>query len=92
MRPILCAALLTALTFVTSSPARSQTSSHPLTADDAVQEALAANRDLQAARFAIDVARGGLLQAGRLQNPELELGCGRMAPVGFAELGERGIR
>ena len=28
---------------------------------------------LQAARFAIEVARGGLLQAGRLENPELEL-------------------
>ncbi len=74
MQPILCAAVLAALTFVTSSPARSQTSSDPLTADDAVREALAANLELQAARFAIDVVRGGLLQAGRLENPELELG------------------
>ncbi len=74
MRPILCAAVLAALTFATSSPARSQTSSDPLTADDAVREALAANLDLQAARFAIDVAQGALVQAGRLKNPELELG------------------
>ena len=49
-------------------------SSERLSADEAVREALAANRDLQAARFSIDVARGGLLQAGRLDNPELELG------------------
>jgi cobalt-zinc-cadmium efflux system outer membrane protein len=34
---------------------------------------LAANRDLQAARFSIDLARGSLLQAGRLENPALEL-------------------
>ena len=73
MRPILCAAVSAALTFATSGPARSQTPSKALTADDAVREALAANRDLQAARFAIDVAHGGLLQAGRLENPELEL-------------------
>ncbi len=74
MRPILCAAVFAALTFTTSSPAKSQTSSNPLTVDDAVREALTANLDLQAAGFAIDVARGGLLQAGRLENPELELG------------------
>ncbi len=73
MRPILCAAVLAALTFAISSAAKSQTSSRPLTAADAVQEALAQNRDLQAARSSIDVARGGLVQAGRLENPELEL-------------------
>lgn len=73
MRSIFCAAVLAALAFAISSSARSQTSSHPLTADAAVREALAANRDLQAARFSIDLARGSLLQAGRLENPELEL-------------------
>ncbi len=73
MRPIYRAAVLAVLTFAVSNPAKSQTSSDFLTADDAVREALAANRDLQAARLSIDVARGGLLQAGRLQNPELEL-------------------
>ncbi len=73
MRPILCAALSAALTIATSSSATSQTASDSLTAEAAVREALASNRDLQAARFAIEVARGGLLQAGRLENPELEL-------------------
>ncbi len=95
MRPILCAAALAALTLATSSPATSQTSSDSLTAEAAVREALAANRDLQAARFAIEVARGGLLQAGRLENPELELLYAddfafksegeRMGSVGFAQ-------
>jgi cobalt-zinc-cadmium efflux system outer membrane protein len=95
MRPILCAAVAAALTFGASALARSQTSSDPLTADDAVREALAANRDLQAARLAIDVARGGRLQAGRLENPELELGYAddfafnaegeRVGSVGFAQ-------
>lgn len=74
MRPIFRVAVLAALTFAISNPARSQTSPHPLMADDAVREALAANRDLQAARSAIDIARGGLLQTGRLENPELEFG------------------
>jgi len=68
------AAPLAALVFAVSTSAISQNSSGPLTADEAVREALAANRDLQAARFSIDVARGDLLQAGRLENPELELG------------------
>lgn len=73
MRPIHRAAVLAVLTFVVSNPATSQTSSHSLTADDAVREALAANRDLQAAALSIEVAKGGLLQAGRLANPALDL-------------------
>lgn len=95
MQPLLCAAVAAALAFGASSPARSQTSSDLLTADDAVREALAANRDLQAARFSIDVARGGLLQAGRLENPELEMAYAddfafnaegeRFGSVGFAQ-------
>ena len=95
MRALFCAAVAAALTFGASGPARSQTSSHPLTADDAVREALAENRDLQAARFSIDVARGGLLQAGRLENPELDLGYAddfafnaegeRVGTVGFTQ-------
>jgi cobalt-zinc-cadmium efflux system outer membrane protein len=72
MRPIGRAAVAAALALAISSSARSQTSTNALTADDAVREALAGNRDLQAARFTIDVARGRLLQAGRLANPELE--------------------
>ncbi len=43
-----------------------------LTADAAVREALASNRELQAAIETIAIARGGLVQAGRLANPELE--------------------
>ncbi len=88
MRPLFCAAVAAALTFGASGPARSQTSSHPLTADEAVREALAENRDLQAARFSIDVARGGLLQAGRLENPELELDYAD--DFAFGSEGERG--
>lgn len=41
------------------------------TAEQAVHEAIAANVDLAAARLAIDVARGDLLQSGRLDNPEI---------------------
>jgi len=95
MRAIACAALVAALASAALSPARSQTASDSLTADDAVREALAANRDLQAARLAIDVARGALLQAGRLDNPELELGYAddfafksegeRVGSAGFAQ-------
>ncbi len=95
MRSLLCGAIAAALTFGASGPARSQTSSDPLTADEAVRETLDANRDLQAARFSIDVARGGLLQAGRLENPELELDYAddfafnaegeRVGSVGFAQ-------
>ena len=95
MRAFFCAAVAAALTFGASGPARSQTLSDPLTADAAVREALAANRDLQAARFSIDVARGNLLQAGRLENPEVELGYAddfafnsegeRVGSLGFAQ-------
>ncbi len=44
-----------------------------LTLKGAVSEALQQNRDLQAARFAIDQAEGRLRQAGLWPNPELEL-------------------
>lgn len=73
MLPIFRGAVLASLTFAIANSAISQTSTQSLTADEAVREALAANRDLQAARLTIDVARGGLRQAGRLANPELEL-------------------
>ncbi|MCZ7618957.1 MAG: TolC family protein [Myxococcota bacterium] len=52
-----------------------------------MREALGANRDLQAARLAIDVARGQRRQAGRLENPELELGY--VDDFAFADEGER---
>jgi cobalt-zinc-cadmium efflux system outer membrane protein len=73
MRLVPRAAIAAALALALSSPSRSQTTASSLTADAAVRESLAANADLAAARFAIEVARGGLLQAGRLSNPELEL-------------------
>ncbi len=59
-----------------------------LTAEQAVREALAANRDLQAARQTIAIARGRLLQAGRLSNPEFEM-SGR-DDFAFRDEGERG--
>lgn len=71
MRSILRVAVLATLTFAISIPAKSQTSPDPLEVSEAVREALASNKDLQAARFSIDVARGTLLQAGRFENPEL---------------------
>jgi len=64
---------LAALVLWAAVPASSQQESGTLTAEEAVREALAANRELQAARFALDGARGRVLQAGRLQNPELVL-------------------
>ena len=95
MRPLSFAALSAALTLGIALSARAQTSSARLTAEEAVREALAANRDLQAARLAIDVARGGLLQVGRLENPELQAAFAddfafraegeRVGSVGFAQ-------
>lgn len=43
-----------------------------LTPDTAVREALAQNRDLRAAQFTIEMARGRLRQAGLWSNPEIE--------------------
>lgn len=40
--------------------------------DAAVQTALLNNRELRAARYALDKAKGGLMQAGQWSNPELE--------------------
>ncbi len=87
MRSFLRAALAATLILSVPSLAKARLPSPSLTADDAVREALAANRDLQTARLAIDVARGGLLQAGRLANPELELGY--VDDFAFAAEGER---
>lgn len=46
----------------------------PLTADDAVQLALANNRDVWASLHELGIARGRATQAGVLPNPEVELG------------------
>jgi cobalt-zinc-cadmium efflux system outer membrane protein len=82
-----CAAMSAAFILALAGPARSQTPPNALTADDAVQEALAANLDLAAARFAIDEAHGRLLQSGRLANPELEIAYAD--DVTFKSEGER---
>ncbi len=95
MRSLLLVAIAAALTLGASAAARSQTTSESLSADDAVREALAANRDLETARFSIDLAKGALLQAGRLTNPELEISYAddfafnaegeRAGSIGFAQ-------
>ena len=61
--------LVTTLCFLAvSHTARSAT----FQVESAVNHALRHNRELAAARFSVDEARGRLLQAGRLSNPELE--------------------
>lgn len=99
MRAIPCAAIAAALALTAWIPAGAQNdeslSIELLTATEAVREALAANRDLQAARLAIDIARGGRMQAGRLDNPELDASIAddfafnaegeRAVSVGFAQ-------
>lgn len=71
MRPILRAPMVVALVLFAGATALAESTSSLITVDAAVSEALAANLELQAARLAIDVARGELLQAGRLDNPEV---------------------
>jgi cobalt-zinc-cadmium efflux system outer membrane protein len=44
-----------------------------LTLDNAIDIAIAGNKELQAARYSVDQARARLLQAGVLPNPRLEL-------------------
>lgn len=60
-----------------------------LTPESAVAAALAANRDLAAARLAIRQAEGRLKQAGLWPNPEFELG--RQSDRAFANEGEYGL-
>ena len=87
MRPILRGPMATVLAFLASLTAWAEQTSSLTTVDAAVSEALAANVDLQAARFAIDMARGELLQAGRLDNPEL--GVALADDFAFKSEGER---
>lgn len=67
-------------------PVFSQNQGVGLTLDGAVQSALMNNRDLRAARYAVDQARGRLLQAGRWANPEIEVSG--MSDVAFGNKGE----
>lgn len=68
------------------APAQGPPSSPSLRADEAVREALAANRDLRVAYFAIDQARARLVQAGSWPNPALEFSGAR--DFAFANEGE----
>ena len=69
------ALVLTATVFALAKPAMAAPveGGDELDADQAVRAAVASNRDLQAALLEIEIARGRLLQAGRLSNPEINL-------------------
>jgi outer membrane protein, heavy metal efflux system len=67
-------------------PAFSQEAGVRLTMEGAVQSALLNNRDLRAARYAVDQARGRLVQAGRWANPEIEVSG--MSDFAFGNKGE----
>jgi len=67
------------MAFVTAATAS------PLSLESLVQTALANNRDIQAARYAVWKAKGRLAQAGKWPNPELELSG--MSDVVFANDG-----
>lgn len=60
--------------FITSLVCRAAEPPADLTPERAIVAALRGNRDLMAARFAIQQAEARLKQAGLMQNPELELG------------------
>lgn len=81
--------LAVTLAFLGAAPAWADPSNDTITADQAVREALAANVDLAVARLAIDVARGELLQAGRLDNPEI--GASVADDFAFKAEGERAV-
>jgi len=69
-----------------SLPAYSKESGASLNLEGAVQSALMNNRDLRAARYAVDQARGRLVQAGRWVNPEIE--ASGMSDLVFGNQGE----
>ena len=71
--------IFTLLTLLAATPCATASS---LSLESLVQTALANNRDLQAARFAVFKAKGRLAQAGKWINPELELSG--MSDVVFA--------
>jgi outer membrane protein TolC len=77
--------LLCALTFATAVAAslRAETK---LSMDGAVQAALMGNRELAAARYAVNIAKGRLLQAGLLPNPDFEFSG--MSDFAFGAQGE----
>lgn len=67
-------------------PAFSEQPGIDLTLAGAVHSALINNRDLRAARYAVDQAKGRLMQAGRWANPEVE--ASGMSDFAFGNNGE----
>jgi len=67
-----------------------QVSAAVFSCDQAVLQALGHNVDLEAARLTVAEARGRLIQAGRLSNPEVETAI-RPHVNGRERLGEFGI-
>ncbi|MFN9980967.1 MAG: TolC family protein, partial [bacterium] len=67
MLPFMHFKIFTLLALLATTPA------FGINLESAVQTALANNRELQAARFAVSKAKGRLAQAGKWPNPELEL-------------------
>lgn len=65
--------ILTVVVLWPALSATAETEPLSLTPENAVQIALAQNRDLAAARFAIEQAEARLVQAGLWPNPEIEL-------------------
>lgn len=80
------ALVLIALVLSGQVPAWGKSPDKGLTFDDAVRTALMNNRELRAARFAVEQARGRLLQSGRWANPELT--ASGMSDVLFGNKGE----
>jgi outer membrane protein TolC len=65
---------LAALAAADGAPELVKPPDRPITADDAVQLALANNREVWAALHELGIARGRAEQAGLLPNPEVDLG------------------
>lgn len=74
-----CALLLTSLFAIASMPANAA-ESVKLTLPQLIQTARMENKDLRAARSAVDIGRARLVQAGLLPNPRLNLSGGSDAP------------
>ena len=70
-----CAALMIMIMVATAAAAETNVNA-ALNLDQLIATAERDNKDLQAARFAIDAARARLVQAGALPNPRINLGAG----------------
>jgi cobalt-zinc-cadmium efflux system outer membrane protein len=93
MLRLFTARLVVAAVFLsTHAPARASAvdPSRGLDVDAAVAEAVESNLDLRAALLTIEIARGRVLQAGRLSNPEIALSM--TDDAAFGNDGERSQR